>query len=345
MKTYTDLFDRMVSSESLFSAWDEFKSGKRNRRDVREFEWRLEENIFLLREALVSGTYRHGSYDAFFITDPKQRHIHKATVRDRILHHALFKALSPVFEETFIQNSFSCRVGYGTHRGVAVMAQAIRRVARNGTVPCFVLKCDVRKFFDSMDHEILLGILARRIKDPEVMRLLRDIVGSFGSGQGSLFRRQGVPIGNLTSQLFANVYMNELDQFVKGELRVRDYGRYTDDFLIVAGDRAYLEGLLPPIEGFLREKLRLELHPRKVEIRKVSQGIDFLGYTTFLKYSQVRTRTKQRMFAKVRRRVGDFRLGKISQEKLDATVRSYLGVLSHANAFKVRQELLNRLWY
>ena len=179
MKIYNGLFDQIVSPENLFSAWDAFKSGKRNKPDVADFEWRLEENIFRLHRDLRSETYRHGPYSGFYITDPKQRHIHKASVRDRVLHHAVFSVINPIFEKTFITTSFSCRIGYGTHRGVSALERMARGIARNGTRPCFVLKADVQKFFDSVNHKILLSILERRIKDDEAMRLLTEIVESY----------------------------------------------------------------------------------------------------------------------------------------------------------------------
>jgi len=181
MKIYRDLFDQIISPESLFSAWDTFRSDKRNKIDVQEFEWRLEENIFKLHRQLADNTYRHGPYAGFYIRDPKQRHIHKATVRDRILHHAIFSVINSVFEPTFIPTSFSCRVGYGTHKGVAALEKMIRWASRNGTRPCFVLKCDVRKFFDSVNHGILLSILEKRIKDEKMIWLLRSIIESYDS--------------------------------------------------------------------------------------------------------------------------------------------------------------------
>ena len=206
MKRYGNIYERMIHPESLFAAWNCFKVGKTKRPDVAEFEWKLEENIFALHRDLKSKTYRHGPYSSFFITDPKQRHIHKATVRDRVVHHAVFQALNPIFEPTFISDSYSCRVGKGTHKGVDALTNMVRKVSRNYTRPCFVLKCDVRRFFDSIDHHILLEILRERIADPNVVRLLETVVHSFlPSGQSDLFNRKGVPIGNLTSQLFANV--------------------------------------------------------------------------------------------------------------------------------------------
>ena len=181
MKIYRDVFDCIIDPENLFSAWEAFKRGKRNKGDVMAFERDLEENIFRLHRELKSGAYRHGPYAGFYIHDPKQRHIHKANVRDRILHHAVFSVMNPIFEPTFIPTSFSCRVGYGTHKGVDVLAAMLRRCAKNGTNNCFVLKADVRKFFDGVDHAILISILQRRIKDEKAMRLLSSIVGSYAT--------------------------------------------------------------------------------------------------------------------------------------------------------------------
>jgi RNA-directed DNA polymerase len=157
MKTYKRIFESMTSPEHLFGAWDQFKQEKRSKPDVMEFEKNLEQNIFQLHRDLRNKTYKHGPYTAFYISDPKLRHIHKATVRDRVLHHAIFQALNPMFEPGFIADSFSCRVGKGTHKGVERLSEMLRAVSRNGTRPCYALKCDIRKFFDSIDHEILLG--------------------------------------------------------------------------------------------------------------------------------------------------------------------------------------------
>lgn len=202
MKIYTDVFKRIVSPENLFNAWANFRHDKRKRLDIQEFEIKLEENIFKLHRELKDGSYRHGSYKPFYIHDPKQRLIHKAIVGDRVVHHAIYSILNPIFEPTFIANSFSCRIGKGTHKGVKALAKILRKVSKNNKYPCFALKCDIKKFFDSIDHEVLLIILSKRIKDERAMSLLTKIVGSF---------KGGMPIGNLTSQIFANIYMSEFD--------------------------------------------------------------------------------------------------------------------------------------
>lgn len=344
MKTYKRIFEGMTSPEHLFGAWDQFKKEKRNKADVMRFERDLERHIFQLHRDLTDKSYKHGPYTGFYISDPKLRHIHKATVRDRVLHHAIFQKLNPLFEPGFIADSFSCRVGKGTHKGVERLAYMLRAVSRNGTRLCYALKCDVRKFFDSIDHEVLLEILAQRVKDTDVMWLLKEIVGSFSTGGRDLFHARGVPIGNLTSQLFANVYMNEFDQFVKHELKVKHYVRYTDDFIVISSDKEELEKLLAPIERFLQERLQLTLHPDKIQITKYRKGIDFLGYVQFPHHRLMRERSERRMLRKISHAAYLYRHGAIEDERMNATLQSYLGVLSHADAYRLSETLKNRYW-
>lgn len=335
----------MIDPASLFLAWEKFCKCKRSRKDVARFEWELEQSIFALSRELSAKTYHHGVYSGFYITDPKQRHIHKATVRDRVVHHAVFQTLNPIFEPTFIASSYSCRIGKGTHKGVEAIQRMSRQVSQNYTRPCFALKCDVRRFFDSIDHDVLLEILGRRIKDNDVMWLLERIVRSYTSEYANLFERKGLPIGNLTSQLFANVYMNEFDQFVKQELKVKRYARYTDDFVVLHHDRTELERLLPLIEQFLTERLHLSLHPKKVGVRSLHQGIDFLGYVVRPHCITLRTKTKRRMFRNLDRRMMLFNKDVLDGKSLTQSVSSYLGVLSHANSQKVTNDLLGKVWY
>lgn len=179
MKVVTDIFQIIVSSENLFSAWDEFRKGKERKADVAAFAWLLEENIFQLQRQLQSGRYRHGPYTSFHIRDPKPRHIHKATVGDRIVHHAVFKVLNPIFEPTFIADSFSCRIGKGTHKGVEQLHAMLRKVSRNTTRPCFALKCDIRKFFASVDQVILMQLIRKKIADATTLLLIEELIGSY----------------------------------------------------------------------------------------------------------------------------------------------------------------------
>ena len=345
MKVYRNLFSKIIQPETLFEAWREFRNGKGAKSDVLLFEKELEQNIFKLARSLRTNTYAHSGYVGFFISDPKRRHIHKATVRDRVLHHAIMTAINPVFEPTFIASSFSCRIGKGTHKGVEALRSMLLKESRNNTVPCYVLKCDIRKFFDSVDHTILLSIISKRIKDPETISLFENIIESYISDRSDLFHRSGVPIGNLTSQLFANIYMNEFDQFIKHTLKVKHYARYTDDFVIVSKNKEYLVGLIAPINAFLEERLGLDLHPGKVEIRSYAQGIDFLGYVLFPHHTLLRKRTKKRIFRRFEEKIECFRKKEITKEGVEASFRSYLGVLSHADAFILSTNLKNYFWF
>jgi len=345
MKIYKNVFGEIISSENLFSAWDKFKSDKQKKRDVQRFEWRLEENIFKLHRDLKYRRYKHGAYASFYIQDPKRRHIHKATVRDRVLHHAVFTVLNPIFEPTFISNSFSCRIGKGTHKGIDILDEITRKISRNAFKPCFVLKCDIKKFFETVDHRILLNIIRKRVKDDDALWLLEEIIGSFISQYSTPFERKGLPIGNLTSQLFANLYLNEFDQFVKHKLKIKRYVRYTDDFIIVAGDKLYLENIIIPIRSFLAKELALELHPKKITISKFRQGVDFLGYILLPHYRLVRTKTKQRIFKKLKKRIKEYKSGVISEQTIEQSLQSYLGVLSHCNSFRLQEKLRNQFHF
>lgn len=339
MKIYKNLYPLIISAENLFAAWEVFKSDKRNKPDVAEFEQKVEQHIFQLRRDLRDKTYKHGPYYGFWVHDPKRRRIHKAIVRDRILHHAIFRIINPVFEPTFIPTSFSCRVGKGTYKGIESVRDMLRAESRNGAEECWVLKCDIRKFFDSVDHSVLLDILKRRVGDVDAFGLLTKIVESYSTTVD-----KGIPIGNLTSQMFANIYMGEFDHFIKHSLRVKKYARYTDDFVVVSSNKEYLEELLPPMQKFLREKLKLEMHPQKVTIRKYRQGADFLGYIVLPHNIAVRTRTKKRMFRKMAERAKSYQNGEISKASFEGAFHSYLGVLSHADAHELTERFRNQFW-
>lgn len=345
MTCYHDIFAGMIHPESLFRAWERFRKGKGGRADVQAFESDLERNIFALHRDLRFRRYRHGPYQAFTVCDPKPRRIHKATVRDRIVHHAIAAALEPLFEPVLYAHSYSCRKGRGTHRAVETLHRWLGQVGGNGHRPCFALQCDIRRFFDSVPHTNLLDIIGRRLTDANALWLAGEIVGSFRTQHPSSAIPAGLPLGNLTSQLFANIYLNELDQFVKYGLRVRPYLRYTDDFAIVASNRRDLERLVEPIGAFLERELRLSLHPRKVTIRPYRQGIDFLGYVLLPHHRVLRTRTKRRMFRRLREKVRLFGSGLSSEESVDHFLQSYLGILSHANSYDLRNELVNSAWF
>lgn len=315
------LFEQICSLKNIFAAWARFSKGKRSKHDVMTYEYRLEDNLFSLRDNLLSGEYRHDTYEPFTIYDPKQRRIHKATVKDRVVHQAVVNVIEPLFENRFIHDSYSCRVGKGTHAAVDRLRAFLRQASRNNTRTVYALKCDVRKFFASVSHDALLALLTRRIDDRKTIELLEHIIGSFSVGD-----RRGIPLGNLTSQLFANVYLHELDRYAKGSLREKHYLRYCDDFIILSESRVRLSDTIQNIDGFLNKTLSLALHPNKVFIRTLAQGIDFLGYVLFPHATVIRTKTANRM------------LERANEDNL----ASYLGVCSHADAFELKQIVLTK---
>ena len=320
MKVLIHGFECMASMKNLLCAWQEFLVDKRRKKDVQEFQACLLSNILALHHDLMQGLYRHGGYHAFKINDPKPRDIHKATVRDRLLHHAVYRVLCSFFDRMFIADSFSCRLNKGTHRALNRFRDVARKVSKNNNHTCWILKCDIRKFFASIDHDILMVLLGRRIKDKRLMAVLEEVIKSFPAG---------LPLGNLTSQLFANVYLNELDQFIKHGLKVRHYIRYADDFVMLSNDRQELEALLPCVQSFLRETLRLELHKDKVFFKTLNSGLDFLGWVHFFDHRVLRTTTKNRIFKKLHANLKP------------AAVNSYLGLLNHGNANKLRDKIIS----
>lgn len=315
-------FEEIISIENLLEAWKEFLVGKRKKPDVQEFNLNLFDNILQLHQELANHNYYHGSYHRFNICDPKPRIIHKASVRDRLLHHAIYRKLYPFFDRTFIGDSFSCRVDKGTHRAMNKFRSFAYKVSRNHTRTCWVLKCDIKKFFDSIDHEILLGILRANIPDPSIIWLLENVIKSFSVSIG-----QGLPLGNLTSQLFANAYMNRFDQFVKHQLKEKYYIRYADDFVLLSHVKEALVDIIPRIDDFLENNLKLSLHPHKVFIKTFASGVDFLGWVHFPDHRVLRTATKHRMMKRV------------EENPKKAVVQSYRGLLSHGNAFKLKKGL------
>ncbi|EKD22863.1 MAG: hypothetical protein ACD_83C00225G0002, partial [uncultured bacterium] len=258
------------------------------------------------------------SYQSFNISDPKPRIIHKATVRDRLVHRAIYQKLYPFFDRTFISDSYSCRIGKGTYKALDQFRKYANKVSQNNTKTCWVLQCDIRKFFASVDHQNLFDILTRYIPDQNILKLLKEVIGSFNTQPGI-----GLPLGNLTSQLLANVYLNEFDHFAKHKLKAQFYIRYADDFVVLSDDKLWLNQIIPVVQRFLQDQLKLTLHPNKVTINTLTSGIDFLGYVTLPHCWILRTKTKRRM------------LRRVNQENIE----SYRGLLKHCDGHKLMQGL------
>ena len=320
----THAFDEIISVENLLEAWKEFIKGKKQKKDVQIFQMRFMNNILSLHGDLLNHTYKHGGYQAFKINDPKPRDIHKAKVRDRLLHHALYRKSYSFFDRTFIADSYSCRLNKGTHKSVNRFRKFAHIVSKNNTRTCWILKCDIRKFFANIDHDVLLEILAQYVPAKNTLWLLQEVIGSFNAERKT---NVGLPLGNLTSQLFVNIYMNEFDQYIKHKLKVKHYIRYADDFVIFSEDKEYLKNIISEIADFLGEELKLELHPNKIFIKTLNSGVDFLGWVSFSHHRVLRTATKRRM------------LRRIKENPNTETLNSYLGLLKHGNAKKLESEI------
>lgn len=318
------IFEQIISLENLFIAWQEFCKGKRNKSDVQVFELHLEDNIFSLHSDLIQGKYKCGFYQRFNINDPKPRIIHKAPVRDRLLHHAIHRVLYPIYDKTFVFDSYSCRKDKGAHKAFARLVQMARKISKTYTASCWALKCDIKKFFDSIDHQILIKLLRKRIEDCKLLNLLRQIIESFYVTPG-----KGLPLGNLTSQLLVNIYLDPLDKFIRHKLKARYYLRYADDILLLGPRRKQLLNYQRAIGCFLNDKLKLELHPIKTHLRKIFWGIDFVGYVALPHYNLPRPKTIKRI---IKRSVN---LSQNNFEVYKASLSSYLGYLKHVSGYRM----------
>jgi len=324
IKHFEKKFEEMINLESFLLAWQEFIKGKRSRYDVQKFSLNFMDNIILLQRDLMNHTYKHGGYQAFNISDPKPRNIHKASVRDRLTHHAIYRELYPFFDKLFISDSYSCRLGKGAHKAINRFQKFGRQVSKNNTITCWVLKCDIKKFFASIDHKVLKSILAKYIEDKDILWLWGEVIDSFETaGRPNI----GLPLGNLTSQLLVNIYMNEFDQFMKRQLKIKHYIRYADDFVIMSRDRIFLEELIPKIRDYLANELKLMLHPDKVFIQTLASGVDYLGWVNFPTHRVLRTATKKRMLKALR------------NNPSSETLASYLGLLKYGNTKKLKNKI------
>ncbi len=290
---------------------------------MQQFQLRLMENILDLHYELKNKTYKHSAYEHFVITDPKPRDIHKASVRDRLLHHAIHRVLYPYFDNLFMTNSYSCRLNKGNHKAVDMFRAYAFVASANHTKSLWVLKCDVKRFFASVDHTVLKSLLKEHIDNVNTNWLLEEVIDSFQTKS-----QKGLPLGNLTSQLLVNIYLNELDQYIKRVLKAKHYIRFADDFVILNRDRKFLESSLIEIERFLFDKLKLEIHPNKVFIKTLASGVDFLGWVHFQDHRIPRAATRRRIARGVTSNIGKV-----------GVVQSYMGLLSHGNTNKLKRRL------
>ena len=358
-ETMKDIF----SFGSIYRYYLKCRRNKRNTINALRFEINAGENILRLEKELKNRTYHLSCSVLFFCKKPKLREIFAADFRDRVVHHILVGYLEPIFEKIFIYDSYACRKGKGTHRAVMRAQSFIRKVSKNGKIRAYYLQLDIKSFFINIDKDILFSLIKKRTNNEDVLWLAEKIIfhdctkSYILKDKKKLFKelpqgkslfgkenKKGVPIGNLTSQFFANVYLNELDQFVKHTLRCRYYIRYADDFVLLDSSRERLISWMEEIGKFLQERLRLDINPNKTKLQPVSNGIDFLGYIVKRDYILVRRRvvnnmnTRLKYFEGCRVRGLDYEMA----EELRGSLQSYLGHFRWANNYRLRESLLKR---
>lgn len=330
MRRVGNLFEKVVTFEQLYEASKTAFVGKKGKSNVARFYFDLERELIRLERDLVEGTYRPSPYGVFKIYEPKEREICSSSVRDRVVHHAICNVLGPIFEKRFIHDTYACRIGKGTHK-----ARERARVYMKQTKG-YYLKCDIKKYFYSIDHAILKSLLTRMIKDEKFMDLLSTVIDHQVPGAPL---GKGLPIGNLTSQYFANLYLGELDHFVKDRLGVKCYIRYMDDFIIFSSEKGELRDLLHFIDDFIRNSLALELKEKATKLAPVSDGVPFLGFRMFPNLIRLQRPNLIRMRRKIRRKEGKYLSGKITQEALVQAVASLTGYAKHADSMQLRRKL------
>lgn len=346
MKTHKDLYPRIVSFENLLLASRKAQRGKRFKSQTALFNLNLEKELLRLQEELLDGSYRHGGYTDFVIHDPKRRVISAAPYRDRVVHHALCNVIEPLFDRTFIFDTYACRRGKGTHA-------AVRRYSEFSKKNRYVLKCDVQKYFSSVDQKILIESISRRVRCGKTLDLISHIVGSREDrGQPVYFRgddlftpverKKGIPIGNLTSQFFANVYLNGFDHFVKERLGCKYYIRYVDDWVVFDNNKGHLDDVKVRMEEYL-ENLRLKLHPNKCRVYRVDEGIRFLGYRIFPTHRLLPKDNVLRMRRRLKALSTAFEMGKVNLEGIRQSIMSWIGHAAHADTYRLRSRLLGEV--
>lgn len=347
MKSYNNLFPEIVSFQNLLKASEKARKGKRAKHSCAEFELNLENELVQLHSELLNRQYQHGEYRKFVVYDPKQRIISASPYRDRVVHHALCNVIEPLLERSFIYDSYACRRGKGVHKAVDRYTYYARRNK-------YVLKCDIRKYFHAIDHQILQNILFRKIRCPGARWLISHIIDSHRDTSFTQYfpgdtlltpveRRSGIPIGNLTSQFFANVYLDSFDHFVKEELSL-PYIRYVDDFVAFSNSKKELDEVKKEMVGYLAG-LRLCLHTKKSRIHRVAEGVRFLGFRVFPEHRLLDKANVLRMRRKMKTMSRNYSRGMVSLTSVHQSIQSWVGHAGHADTWKLRSRVLGSVTF
>ena len=349
MKRLGNLWGRIVSFENLLLAFRKARCGKRRRPPVAHFELNLERELLDLQRELISGEYLPGAYRLFTIYERKPRLIAAAPFRDRVVHHALLNLIEPPIDRRFIFDSYACRSGKGTHAAISRYQEWSRHYA-------YALKMDIARYFPSIDHQRLKEKLRHYLKDRDVLSLLDRIIDFSPASAGveplryfpgddlftPLERCAGIPIGNLTSQFFANLYLDDFDHFLKETLHAKAYLRYVDDMVILADDKGWLSELKTQVGERLTLE-RLVLHPRKANISPTQKGIDFLGFQIFPYGRRLRNDNGWRFIRKLRGFAEAYRRGQLDWDDFNPSVQSWIGHASHADTLGLRKSIFSRI--
>jgi RNA-directed DNA polymerase len=349
MKRIGNLYEKIYDFENLYQAYLQARKGKRYRNDVLKFTANLEENLIQIQNELIYDMYQVGRYREFYVYEPKKRLVMALPFKDRVVQWAIYRQLNPVFDRGYIEHSYACRVGKGTHVAAKNLHNWLRIVSKKSE-KWHYLKLDISKYFYRVDHKKLINIIARKLKDKRTIRLLWKTIKSedtkFGLPTAASLtetdvrlENRGMPIGNLTSQLFANIYLNELDHFAKHDLKIRYYTRYMDDVIILHEDKKHLQYVKNEIEAFLEEKLRLNLN-NKTAIRPITLGIEFVGYRIWNTHMKIKKPTVQKIRRNLKRIQNKYSLGIMPLEKVRSSLFSYMGMLQHCNSYLLKRKIL-----
>lgn len=326
MKRKGYLFEKLCSFDNLHKSFKKAFKGSGKTKEACRFHFYLENELWKLKNKLETDTYRPAKYRLFKIFDPKERTISVAPFRDRVIHHAAVQVIEPIFEPTFIFDSYATRKNKGTHK-------AIKKAGKFLKASFWYYKADISKYFDSVNHDILLELLQKKIKDGRLLNLLERIIRNSGS-------IKGLPIGNLTSQFFANVYLNPLDHFVKDDKRVKNYIRYMDDMVFFANSKEYLKNVLNDVRVFLFNRLKLKLNPRYTFLNSRLNGLPFLGFRIFPNLKRIKKGNLKRTKTKLERKRTAFQAGKITEDHFVMSIRSMFDHVGYADSFKLRSRFL-----
>lgn len=349
VKTIKNIYEKIYDFENLYQAYLSARCCKRYREEVLAFTANLEENLIEIQNELIYQTYKVGKYHEFYVWEPKKRLIMALPFRDRVVQWAIYRVVNPIATKSYITDSYACIVGRGTHNAVQRLQYWLRLVG-NRPEKCYYLKMDVAKFFYRIPHEKVFEILSRKFADSRLIWLFKAIIDSentaFGLPLGYIdvetaprLYNVGMPIGNLTSQMMANIYMNEVDQFCKRKLRIHYYMRYMDDMLIISDDKRKLQKYKELIERFLNEQLKLELN-NKTAIRPCTLGVEFCGYKVWNDHIKLRKSTALKMKRRLSLIKKKYSEGEIPLEKANNALTSYMGLMKHCNSYRLKNKIL-----